>query len=388
MISTNPDPHERAHEIISGLPTPNYAVNFQPEFTDQKRLFCGVRDLVEMEGVTNPHEIQFFRSTVAVARTLVLLGSCHEVVDLKEPEEFKIRPILTSLELVRQSSLRDVLAIYRGLGQSTKPRSAGTETLPNGTLIPSFQGDEVNGKSVDQRQPDPVRMVNGAIQALTIRQQLRRNMRGLHIPSAHEMLLLAREIPFIRQCPENGSLNLLSADLPWIGVRTNAPKGPHVQLLSHVENSIGVKIDASSDAEHIRQLTEILDPGRDPGKLIFMVRVGLKQTVQLRTIAHAIARHNPSARVLYDMHGATKQTDNGVKIRAIPDIMAGITQLSDVLDEVGLQLDGGHFESTHLDRLECVDEVDQLPTHPGEIDPRLNPRQTLQVLNHLAQAMK
>lgn len=387
MISTNPNPHERAHEIISGLPVPNYPINFQPEFPDQLRLFSGVRDLVELEGVTNPHEIRFFRSTAALAHAIVLFGSCHEVVDLNEPEHSKAQPVLTGLELIRQSSLRNALAVYRGLGQSTKPRSQGTETLSNGLIVPSFQGDEVNGKAIDQRVPDPVRMVNGAIQALTLRQQLRRNMQGMHIPSAHEMLLLAREIPFVRQDPETGALNLLSADLPWIGVRTNAVSGPHVQLLSSVQNSVGVKIDANSDAEHIRQLTETLDPLRLPGKLILMVRVGLTQTVELQTIVTSIARHNPSARVLYDMHGATKQTEDGVKIRSVPDIMAGITQLSEALDSVGLHLDGGHFETTHQDRLECVDEADQLPTHPGEIDPRLNPRQTLQVLNHLAEAI-
>ncbi len=380
------DVHERAHEIQRGLPTPDYPVNFQPSFPDDRRLFCGIRDLVEMEGVTTPRDIDYFKTVVGLTAGIVLFGSCHEIVDLTIPAKEKVLPVTRGLEIVGETELDGMLAVYRGLRQSTKPRSEEFETLADGRVVPSFMGDEVNGKGINERTPDPVRIVNSHIQALTIREELVRGTRGIHIPTAHEALLLAGELPFVRQDPETGKFYLLSADLPWIGVRTNRADGPHVDMLSSIENTVGVKIDATSDEDHIRQLSERLNPFGEPGKLLFMIRVGLDELDQLETIVSAIAKHSPSARNLYDMHGATKKTVNG-KIRAVPDIMQGITNLGQALRSVNLRLDGGHFETTHEDRLECVDHDDQVPTHPGEIDPRLNPNQTKLVYDHLANQM-
>lgn len=381
------DVHERAHEIQRGLPTPDYPVNFQPTFPDERRLFCGIRDLVAMEGVTTPRDIDYFRTAAGITAGIVLFGSCHEVVDLRVPAKEKAKAVHQGLEIVGQTELDGMLAVYRGLRQSTKPRSDEFESLPDGRVVPSFMGDEVNGKHIDNRTPDPVRMVDSHLQALSIRQELVRGTRGIHIPTAHEALLLAGELPFIRQDPETGKFYLLSADLPWIGVRTNRADGPHVDMLSGVENTVGVKIDATSDEDHIRKLTDKLNPDRLPGKLLFMVRVELEQLDELELIVGAIAKHSPNSRLLYDMHGATKKTVNG-KVRAVPDILQGITNLSEVAQSAGLPLSGGHFETTHEDRLECIDEDGQLPTHPGEIDPRLNPSQTKIVYDHLANEMR
>lgn len=52
-----------------------------------------------------------------------------------------------------------VVRVARMAGQFAKPRSSPTETLPDGRVVYSFKGDNVNGFSPDEREPDPNRFV-------------------------------------------------------------------------------------------------------------------------------------------------------------------------------------------------------------------------------------
>lgn len=376
--------HERAVEICNQLPAPDYTINFQPTFPDKTALVHAIAEILEFDGITNPQEIAFFRSAAATAQGIVIFGNCNEPVQLSRRPDEHCNPVLEGLEIVQQSALAGALAVYRGMGQSSKPRSSATEVLSDGSSVPSYFGDDVNSTDPTLRTPCANRMVHSVIQAHLLRTCLSDAMQGMHIPSAHEMLLLAKDVPFIRQDPESGKLHLLSADLPWVGVRTNAADGIHVQTLAQVENSVGVKIDHTSTDDHIRDLSNALDPRREPGKLLFMIRVALSQNEDLDRVVRSIARHNPEARILYDMHGATKTSEEGQKIRSVPGIKNGITQLAETLEQHGLALHGGHFETTHRNRQECIDSDDELPLHEGNIDPQLNPRQTTEILNHLA----
>ncbi len=385
MRTTTQDPSRaQALEIVGNLPTPDYTVNFQPTYNITESLVEAVHELLHTGPVTSFTDIDSIRRSLATERLIAIFGSCHEPVRLTQDLQELETPVIEGLDILGNSRMSHAIAIHRGRGQSTKPRTNGFQTLPSGLEVPSFQGEAVNGQGLLERDADPSRMVASAVQSRDIEEALQLILGG-HVPAAHEALLLAFEHSFLRTDPETGKRYLLSGDLPWIGVRTNNPLGHHVMLLSGIENPVGVKLGANTSEEHIKQLTEALNPNREPGKLIFMPRVGLKNMDSLRTIAQAIRKHSENAKVVYDMHGVTYALEDGTKIRDVGDIKKELTLGQTVLGEEGLRWNGLHLETvTDPNRLECIDQAGQLPTHDGDIDPRLNPRQTEEVYNHFA----
>lgn len=380
---------QQALTIVKGLVTPEYSRNYQPTYSNQDTLINAVSELLETTPATTPQQIDSFRNELAhIGLTnghsrLNIVGSCHEEVKLRVPEldiEELVDPVLTEHGIVFESD-PDALHVQRSAGQSVKPRSNEFEELGGGKRVLSFFGEGVNGAGYSQREPDPTRMVSMALQARDITHAIEESI-GEHIPVAHEMLLLAYEEAFVRIDARTGKKYLLSADLPWIGVRTNDPDGPHVELLSNVENAAGVKIGSSSDAAHIKRLAEKLNPNDEPGKLVFMLRVGenVNKTVE---ILDAIQRYAPNALILFDIHAVTKPNKDGIKVRCVQDVVSQARLLQRLCKTVGLTFHGHHLETTTEDRYECVDTPDELPKHPGKVDPRLNSRQLRHVLTEV-----
>jgi 3-deoxy-7-phosphoheptulonate synthase len=284
-----------------------------------------------------------------------------------------------------------LVCIKRNRGQAIKPRSSATEivtattetaSILSGQVVPAFMGEGVNGEAIDQRMPDSSRMVAMAQQARDLEEQLTKAL-GSHMAAAHEALLLPYEKAQIMQDYE-GNRYLLSADLPWIGARTNDADGDHVAMLSDIVNPIGVKISASSDEQHIKELAGRLNPNNETGKLVFMLRLGGGNTERLDAVLDGIRDYAPNAVIMYDVHGVTK-TINGRKIRAIPDIIDEIIELTHACNAHGLRMSGVHLETmADVSHRECIDRHGDIPTRPGYVDPRLNPGQLTHVLNAIA----
>jgi len=227
-------------------------------------------------------------------------------------------------------------------------------------------------------------MVNAALQAEVVERRLMQRT-GAHRLAAHEALLLPYEMSFLHTDNNTGKQYLLSCDLPWIGLRTNSPDGEHVKLLKGVENSVGIKLGPDTTQDHINMLCQALDPGHRPGKLVFMLRMGVHATEATQITLNAIKQARPESLVLYDMHGCTATRPNGTKIRAVNNIIEETHQLAVACGRAGLRLSGVHLETIMDDtRLECVNIDTQDPTHPGNIDPQLNPTQLTHVLDTLA----
>jgi len=381
------EPHTLSHTGIldslalhQSLPRPAYEANYQPTYPDPHDLIMAIHELRHTTPVTTPAQIDQLQADLSavvlgeVERPVILDGRCAEPVDARQPVSSLVRDAERSRSITL-SAVPDAIVIQRNRGQNTKPRSRATETV-NGLEVTSYLGDAVNGQHPSQREPQPSRMVSAALQARDLEAGLSAAVGG-HVPAAHEALLLPYERPFLA----NGYL--LSADLPWIGKRTNALDGEHVKLLAGVQNPVGVKIGPDSDPTHIAGLDQRLNPDGVPGKLVMMLRVGLGNAA-LRPIVHSIARHAPQAMLMYDIHGVTKSI-SGNKIRAVEDITAEVAELAAVCGEAGLKLHGLHLETIMDDsRLECVDRADQTPTHPGGVDPQLNPEQKQRVLEATA----
>lgn len=377
----------KAHQIIESLEDATYAEDFQVQYDDFDALASSLARVGSLpETVTSPREIDSLSQALArIAvgedkRKVVITGNCSERIVDPEGARVPTQRALQELHAVASvTSPGNILHIRRDRGQNTKPRSSEYETV-NEMRVPSYMGDAINSPDISQRLPDPSRLTAAAMQALA----LERNMSdktGRHVPAAHEALNLYYEMPFIRK-DSKGREYLVSADLPWIGVRTNQVDSRHVDLLSRIENSVGVKIDAASSFDHLASLSERLNPTRKLGKIAWMLRIGLDDLASMEGIVGSLAEIEERPILMYDIHGSTIKRKDGAKIRAVEDIKAEIEQLFEITRQQGVELTGVHLETTMEDRLECVDTREETPSHEGGIDPQLNRNQTRRVLRH------
>lgn len=384
------DPQQAASKVLTGLPLPDYASNYQPVYEDEDALMESVRELHVTDPVTTPAQVDAVSLQLAriasgkVARPVLILGGCHESVDADTPISNLVEGSSRTLQIVSASALRHAFTILRNRGQSTKPRTNEQEKLPDGTVVVSHMGDAVNGRAVTDRRPDPRRMVEAALQARDLERGLTVET-GRHIPAAHEALLLPYEQSFVRKDSATGTNYLLSADLPWIGVRTNSPDSEHIDLLAGVKNSVGVKVGADSDPGHLHELIERLNPDAQPGKLVLMFRLGLDNLHLLPPLLRTVKDRAPGTILMSDIHGSTRtRPADGKKIRLVSDIIKETQAVACLCQAEGLRLHGLHLETTTVDdRLECIDDISQDPQQ-GNVDPQLNPAQTRRVLDTVA----
>lgn len=373
-MSSNPETRLAPNAIIERMASGPYSETFQPPYPDKNALARAIREVQETGAVTTPDRALKLKQhlceiALGGATFIVIEGSCAEATGHGDP----IETIVDQADTRRQAVIRGMgghplLHIIRDRGQAVKPRSAATE-LFEGRIIDSYFGDGVNGQPVTERTPDPSRMVAMAVQARDLEAAYREHF-GTHIPAAHEALLMPYEMARMQ-----GGYDL-SADLPWIGMRTNDTSHPIVEMLSGVENAVGVKIGSNSTAEHIKSLDKTLNPDQEDGKIVFMIRVETEASEKLDEILGAIAALKARPVVMYDIHGVTVTNKHGEKIRSVPAITDQIARLAASCAEHELKLNGIHLETMADDsHTECVDGPDGRPSRPGFVDPRLNPRQ-------------
>jgi 3-deoxy-7-phosphoheptulonate synthase len=372
-------------ELISAATS--YRQDYQPVYSNPAALATAKHELRATTPVTTPAQIDDLGQTLeAIAsgelnQEIIIDAGCAEPVDAHVPVATLVSAAALNRNLTLQVFPRATV-IQRNRGQGVKPRSSFLEELDDGSQVVSFMGEGVNSVALDGRDPDPSRMVAMALQARDLEEGLRAAT-GEHVPAAHEALLTHYEESFIQTDPTTKKRYLLSTDLPWIGERTRRLDGPHVAMLSDIENPVGVKIGPKATPEDIVGLKDRLNPDSKAGKLTYMLRMGDNQ-VALRGVLAAIKQYAPESIVMYDIHGVT-QTVDGIKVRSVPNTIEQVGTLSVGCGELGLKLHGLHLETmTDQRRLECVDHNGQLPTHPGNVDPQLNPAQKLRVLRETA----
>lgn len=369
-----------------------YSENFQPKYENTEEVIEAVRELSRIEPVSSPESIDKLQdqlTDIAEARDLrpiIITGNCAEPVDLlNQSVNQLVNSSVKSLAIVEQSKLNGALHIRRERGQNTKPRSQETQLLSDNEQVMSYMGDSVNGEGLDDRRPNPARLIAAGVQARDMELGLRDTL-GVHVPAAHEALNLLYESAFMQTDSVTGRQYLLSTDLPWIGVRTNKPTGDHVKILAGINNPVGVKLNHLTSPEHIAGLQETLNPDSVNGKLVLMLRLGLDNVQFMPGLLESIKTHASGSIILYDIHGATKKIEDGQKTRVVDDIVKEVKILAAACKIQDLKLHGLHLETiTEDDRIECVDSSTQQPTHPGGIDPQLNPAQTKRVLDEVAE---
>lgn len=379
----------RNPETIHGLRRPEKIKDYQPVYPDQSQLVEALDMLRDTTPVTTFQNIDSLRQRLAEVHSdgaVYIVGQCSNPVRPDTPPDELVSESLTLYETVREISPDSEIILRDARGQSAKPRSNDIEIveIPGKyskviakSEVYTYRGDMINGLKPTDRTPDPSRMVITALQALDVEMTLS-NTLGHHIPHAHEALLMPYEQTFLYQ--DNEDKYLLSADLPWIGERTRDPDGPHVKMLAEVENPVGVKISSKATEQDIERLAEKLNPGAQPGKLVFMLRLGLGNTQKLPEILEAIQNHAPESLIMCDpMHGNTKNL-NGTKTRLMNDIIEEIRTVAGTCQLMGLRLHGIHLEATsQTDIKQCIDHPDEKPS-PSDVDPNLNLDQLRRVI--------
>lgn len=87
-------------------------------------------------------------------------GPCAEIFDHCDSQKIEHEiSLLLSMSLILIWGIKlPVVRIARMGGQYAKPRSSPTEMV-NGVEVNSFRGDNVNGYAIDDRTPDPERLL-------------------------------------------------------------------------------------------------------------------------------------------------------------------------------------------------------------------------------------
>jgi len=349
--------------------------------------------------------------------------------------------VLLQMSLVLVHGLRvPVVRVGRFAGQYAKPRSADIEER-DGVSLPSYRGDFINqpGFTPEARTPDPRRMVKGhARSAMTmnfVRALVDGGFADLHHPeywdlgwvghsplsdeyrrmvaavadavrfmetiggeslhnlnradfyTSHEALLLPYEEALTRQVPRQWGWFNLSTHFPWIGMRTAALDGAHVEYFRGLRNPVAVKVGPSVTPDQLLRLTDALNPENEPGRLSYIHRMGAaKVGEKLPPLLDAIRREGRRVLWICDpMHGNTESTSNGFKTRRFINIRSELEASFDLHAAAGTRLGGVHLELTGENVTECtggardLTDIDLERAYRSTVDPRLNYEQSLEV---------
>lgn len=426
----------------------------QPVYADPEALNSVLADLSRLPPLVTSWEIENLKRQLAEAtlgqRFLLQGGDCSEsFLDCESASITKKLKILLQMSLVLvQGGKKRVIRVGRFAGQYAKPRSVYNETR-EGITLPSYRGDMVNHLEFSKadRQPNPELLLRAyeraALTINFIRALVDGGFADLHHPeywdlgfvsksplaaeymkmvesigeslrfmetltgnalaeinrvdffTSHEGLLLYYEQAQTRQVPRRPGYYNLSTHFPWIGERTRALQGAHIEYFRGIANPIGVKIGPKVDPEEALALCRVLNPRNEPGRLVFIHRLGADQVEKcLPPLVEAIRRSGYQVLWCCDpMHGNTETTRSGVKTRRFEKILSELVNSFHILDAHGAHLGGVHFELTGDSVTEClggasgVTEADLNRDYRTQVDPRLNYEQAMEMTFHLARLM-
>jgi len=445
-MAANPTPRDWSPTSWTAHPAEQ-----QPVYRDRAALERVVAEMSRLPPTVVSWEVDDLRRQIADAqqgrRFLLQGGDCAEAfADCESGQIARKLKILLQMSLVLLHGLKKpVIRVGRFAGQYAKPRSADTETR-NGVTLPSYRGDLVNrpGFTAAEREPDPELLLRGYERAALTLNFVRALVDGgfadLHHPeywdlgfvhhsplrdqyrqlvasisdsldfyeamsgnriheasrapfyASHEALHLLYEQAQSRYIERRRRWYNLSTHLPWIGMRTAQLDGAHVEYCRGISNPVGVKIGPSMGADWVQGLCEVLNPGREPGRLVLIHRMGAAQIEsRLPPLIEAVrATGVPVLWVCDPMHGNTESTPSGLKTRRFDNIVTELEQSFRIHAALGSYLGGVHFELTGEDVTECTGgarglaDADLARDYRSQVDPRLNYEQALELAMRVA----
>ncbi|MGD9582562.1 MAG: class II 3-deoxy-7-phosphoheptulonate synthase [Lysobacterales bacterium] len=418
----------------------------QPNYPDAAALSAAVDALRVLPPLVTSFEILTLKQMLAEAaagkRFLLQGGDCAESFAECDSNTISNRlKVLLQMSVVLIHGLKlPVVRLGRFAGQYAKPRSADLETRGD-TTLPSYRGDIVNAPefTVAARTPDPARLLRGhAHSAMTInfvRALIDGGFADLHHPeywelgwmqhaplqaeyrrmveaigesvrfmetlageplgsfsrvdfyTSHEALVLHYEAALTRQVPRQHGWFNLSTHFPWIGMRTAALDGAHVEYCRGIRNPIGLKVGPSVTPAQLLPVIDALNPDNEPGRLTLIHRMGADKIANaLPPLIQAVQREGRQVLWCADpMHGNTESTSNGYKTRRFENIRTELDHAFDIHRAEGSRLGGVHLELTGENVTECLGgardltEIDLERAYKSSVDPRLNYEQSLEL---------
>nr|WP_298727546.1 3-deoxy-7-phosphoheptulonate synthase class II [uncultured Steroidobacter sp.] len=423
----------------------------QASYPDQAALDSVVAELSRLPPLVVSWEVEALKEQIASAqrgeRFLLQGGDCAETFEDCESDKIaKKLKILLQMSLVLVYGLKKpVIRVGRMAGQYAKPRSADTETR-EGVTLPSYRGANVNrpGFTAEERTPDPSLLLRGyersALTLNFVRSLIDGGFADLHHPeywdldflrhspskeayekvvhsisesldffeaasgqpihestttrfyTSHEALHLLLEQAQTRYIPRSQRWYNLSTHMPWIGMRTAALEGAHVEFFRGIANPLGIKVGPSMSAEWLQGLIATLNPNNEPGRIVLIHRMGAKDIdKRLPPLIQAVrATGSPVLWVCDPMHGNTETATSGLKTRRFENIVSELESAFRIHRELGSWLGGVHFELTGEDVTECtggargLTDADLARAYKSQVDPRLNYEQALELAMRIA----
>ncbi len=426
----------------------SFPVSQQPEYSDSNALSTVLNQISMMPPLVTSWEVDHLHDGIAAAQRgeawLLQGGDCAETFDQCQTE-----PIASKLKLLLQMSLaivfgsrKRILRVGRMAGQYAKPRSSDTETQ-NGVSLPCYRGDLVNRFEFNEeaRRANPELLLRGyersALTLNFVRALSEGGFADLHHPenwnllfvdeakgevalryrelvkslgnairfvetilpdrssdlkrvdffTSHEALHLDYETALTRPSVRGIGYYNLGTHLPWIGERTRALSGAHVEYFRGIRNPVAVKVGPSMQKDELIEMTQLLNPDNKPGRLTLIHRMGrAKVETALPPLIEAIQQANRSVLWVCDpMHGNTVSTAHGRKTRRFDDIVDELRLSFAIHRACGSMLGGAHLELTGENVTECVGgsrgltESDLGSAYQTQLDPRLNYEQALEI---------
>jgi 3-deoxy-7-phosphoheptulonate synthase len=438
IVAADPD-------VIAGLDHwRTLPISQQPAWPDKDAVAAASAEIATMPPLVFAGEVDILRERLAKAARgeafLLQGGDCAETFAGATAEAIRnrVKTILQMAVVLTYGASMPIVKMGRMAGQFAKPRSSDTETRGEVTL-PAYRGDIVNGYDFtpESREADPRRLVQGYHTAASTLNLIRAftqggfaDLRQVHswnrgfasnpanhryeklageidkairfmeaagadfdelkrveFYSSHEGLLMDYERPMTRIDSRNGTPVNTSAHFIWIGERTRALDGAHVDYFSRIRNPIGVKLGPSTTPEVMEELIDKLDPEREPGRLTFVARMGAgKVRDALPPLLEAIKTLDANPLWITDpMHGNGLTTPTGYKTRRFDDIVDEVKGFFEAHRAAGTYPGGIHIELTGDDVTEClggseqIDEADLATRYESLCDPRLNHMQSLEL---------
>ena len=428
------------------------------QYDDAAGVDAAVTRLRELPPLVTSWEIERLKAMLADAqvgkRFLLQGGDCAETLaDCRSPIIANKLKILLQMSLVLvHAGHKPVIRVGRFAGQYAKPRSSPTEKK-DGVELPSYFGDLVNRPefTAEARRADPQLLLAGyqhaaltlnfirslsaggfadvhhpeywdlaffrrAAMSKELRDEYERTTRQLaealrfmealgestveeltrvDFFTSHEGLNLLYESAQTREVPRRPGFYDLTTHFPWIGERTRALDGAHIEFFRGIMNPIGIKLGPKVLPDDAVRLVETLNPTDEAGKIVLITRMGAKLVEKaLPPVIEAMKR--AGRRVLWvsdPMHGNMSVTSSGLKTRSFDDILREVELSFDVHTSCKSYLGGVHFELTGEDVTECtggaagITEDDLDRNYATMCDPRLNYRQALEMGFRIAKRM-
>jgi len=391
---------------------------------------------------------------VAQGRAFLLQGGdCAESFAEFHPDNIRdtFRVLLQMAVILTFGGAMPIVKVGRIAGQFAKPRTEDTETR-DGVTLPSYRGDNINGIDFtpESREPDPDRLMQGYAQSAATLNLLRAFASGgyadLHnvhrwtlgfiagSPSgekykalaqrisetlefmeacgitpastpqlrvtdfytSHEALFLNYEQALTRIDSTSGEWYDTSAHFLWIGDRTRAPDGAHVEFCRGIRNPLGLKCGPSLAEDDLLKLLAVLNPDNKAGRITLICRFGADKIAEkLPRLIRAVTKEG--AKVVWScdpMHGNTIKSQAGIKTRSFDRILKEVKSFFDIHRAEGTHAGGVHFEMTGQNVTEClggaqaISEQDLAHRYHTHCDPRLNASQALELAFLMAESLR